>query len=204
MSSQARKIFYGEYSFAVSREVYEPAEDTFLLVNNLSVNENEEVLDMGTGCGILAVLASEKARKVVAVDINPHAVTCAKRNAQLNGFATKIEVRLGNLFDAIATDEKFDLILFNAPYLPTENEKGDLIEMAWNGGRTGRRIIDQFIDNVSEYLVNKGRILLVQSNLSNLGKTLERFSRQNLQAGTIAERKVAFEKILLIEARCNH
>ncbi len=51
----------------------------------------------------------------------------------------RVDVRLGDLFDPVE-DEKFDLILFNTPYLPTEEEEvvDDELEAAWNGGKDGR------------------------------------------------------------------
>jgi release factor glutamine methyltransferase len=202
MSYRPRKMFFGKYVFVVSREVYEPAEDTFLMAQNLSVRQGEKVLDMGTGCGILAVLAAEKTSEVVAVDVNPLAVACAKKNAKLNGVAAKVETFLGNLFDAIEANEKFDLILFNAPYLPVERGEGkSWIEKAWAGGKTGRTVIDQFISKASNYLTENGRILLVQSSLSNVGETLRQFSQHKLCATLVGEEKLAFEKIVLIEAR---
>lgn len=202
MNYQPKKVFFGKYVFAVSDEVYEPAEDTFLIAHNLSVSGGEKVLDMGTGCGILAVLAAEKTSEVVAVDVNPHAVACAKKNAELNGVAAKVETRLGNLFDTVEADEKFDLILFNAPYLPVERDEGkSWIEKAWAGGKTGRTVIDQFISKASKYLTENGRILLVQSNLSNVEETLRRFLPHKLRATLVGEEKLAFEKIVLIEAR---
>jgi len=202
MNYQPKKVFFGKYVFAVSEEVYEPAEDSFLLADNLLVNEGEKVLDIGTGCGILAVLAAEKASKVVAVDINPHAVVCVKKNAELNGVTAKVETRLGDLFDAIKADEKFDLILFNAPYLPSEQDEGkSWIEKAWVGGKTGRAVINRFVSKTSKYLTENGRILLTQSSLSNVEKTLERFPRYKLRAKIIGEKKLAFEKIILIEIR---
>ncbi len=202
MNSQHKKVFFGKYAFVVSENVYKPAEDTFLLAHNLSLNEGEKVLDMGTGCGVLAMLAAEKASKVVGVDINPHAVACAKKNAELNGVAAKIETRLGDLFDAVEVDEKFDLIVFNAPYLPVEHHEGkSWIEKAWAGGTMGRTVIDRFIDKVSKYLTKNGRIMLVQSSLSNVEETLKRFSQQKLHVAKVGEEKLAFEKIVLIEAR---
>jgi release factor glutamine methyltransferase len=199
MSSQPKKVFFGEYVFVVSENVYEPAEDTFLLARNLSINDGARVLDMGTGCGILAVLAAEKAGKAVAVDVNPHAVACARKNAELNGVAAKVEARVGNLFEAVESDEKFDLIIFNAPYLPVKEGEGrSWIEKAWAGGRT---VIDLFIDKASKYLAKKGRILLVQSSLSDVEKTLKRFSQHKLHATVVDEEKLAFEKIVLVEAR---
>ncbi|MFQ6068778.1 MAG: HemK2/MTQ2 family protein methyltransferase [Candidatus Bathyarchaeia archaeon] len=202
MNSRHKKVFFGKYFFVIFEEVYIPAEDTFLLARNLSVNKGERVLDMGTGCGVLAVLVTEKTSKVVAVDVNPYAVACAKKNAELNGVTAKVEVRLGDLFDTFEDDEKFDLILFNAPYLPIERGEGkSWIEKAWAGGKTGRAVIDRFIDEVSKYIMMNGRILLVQSSLSNVEKTLGRFSQRKLCATIVDEEKLDFEKIVLIKAR---
>jgi release factor glutamine methyltransferase len=202
MRSQVKRVFFGRYAFYVLREVYEPAEDTFLSARNLNVKEGERVLDMGTGCGILAVLAAERAEKVVAVDVNPHAASCAKKNAESNGVGAKVETRVGDLFEAIADDEKFDLILFNAPYLPVEKDEGaSWIEKAWAGGKTGRKVIDRFIGTAPHYLAEKGRILLVQSSLSNVEKTLKRLSQKKLHATIIGEETVVFEKIVLIGAQ---
>jgi len=201
MRSFEKKIFFDDSTFYILKDVYEPAEDTFLIAENLLVNENDVVLDMGTGCGILGILAAKKARKVAAVDINPHAVRCAKMNAKLNGVMGKMDIRLGNLFEAVNKKERFSLILFNAPYLPTEaGEQGTWIGRAWAGGPTGRQVIDEFISQASSHLRKDGRILLVQSTLSNVDETLRRLEKEGLQAKVIAEKKVAFEKIVVIQA----
>ncbi len=156
---------------------------------------------MGTGCGILAVMASKRASKVVAVDVNPEAVDCARMNAELSRLGYKIDVRLGNLFEPVRNRERFDLILFNAPYLPTENDgtKGWL-EKAWNGGRDGRRVINQFISDAPKFLARKGHILIVQSSLSDVKATLDRFSQCGLRAFVVESRKTDFESIVLIKA----
>ena len=203
MRSLRKTIFYADLSFEVYEEVYEPAEDTFLIADRLdrTIVEGDTVLDIGTGCGILAVIASKKASKVVATDVNPHAVECAKRNAKANGAASKVEVRLGDLFGPILETEKVDVILFNAPYLPSRpKEEKAWISRAWAGGRAGRQIIDDFITNVPKYLKEKGRILLVQSTLGNIQKTLMRFSDADLDAKVVAEKKMAFETIVVIQA----
>ena len=203
MKSSAKTIFYADLSFEVFEEVYEPADDTFLIADKLdqAIVEGDTVLDIGTGCGILAVIASKKAGKVVATDVNPHAVECAKRNAKANRAASNLEVRLGDLFEPILKTEKFDVILFNAPYLPsTPEEQKAWISRAWAGGRAGRKIIDNFIANAPNYLEAKGRILLAQSTLSNVQRTLMRFSDIGLDAKAIAQKKVAFETIVVIQA----
>ncbi|MGQ9461016.1 MAG: HemK2/MTQ2 family protein methyltransferase [Candidatus Bathyarchaeaceae archaeon] len=196
-----KKLSVKGYVFFVDEKVYEPAEDTFLLAENLKVEE-KEVLDVGTGCGILAVLAAKKAKKVVATDINPHAIKCAKKNAKMNGVEEEIEFRLGDLFQPIKPDETFSLILFNAPYLPSEpREERSWIGRAWAGGPNGRKAIDRFIMDAPKFLTYDGRILLVQSSLSNIDRTLERFDEAGLKARVVAEAKFPFERIVLIEAK---
>jgi len=197
-----KKLVVRGYVFFVDEKVYEPAEDTFLLVENLEVKEKEVVLDIGTGCGILAVLAAEKAKKVVATDINPYAIICSKRNAKINCVEDRIEFRLGDLFKPIRAHENFSLILFNAPYLPSEPyEKRNWIGRAWAGGPSGREVIDRFIINAPEFLMAGGQILLVQSSLSDIEKTLERFNEVGVEARVVTKVEFPFEKIALIEAR---
>jgi len=149
---------------------------------------------MGTGCGILAVLAAEKAKSVVAVDINPYAIECAVNNA--------IEFRLGDLFEPIKPNEQFSLILFNSPYLPSDpDEEKSWVGKAWAGGPNGRKVIDRFIMGAPNFLAAGGRIQLVQSSLSDVNRTLKMFNERNLWAMVVAQVKVPFESIVLVEAK---
>ena len=72
-------------------------------------------LDLGTGCGIQALLAAKHSERVVATDVNPRAVAFAAFNAALNG-VEGIEFRLGDGF-APVKGESFDLIVSNPPYV---------------------------------------------------------------------------------------
>ena len=202
MKSTGKKIFFNDYAFYVSKDVYEPAEDTFLLAENLSIDENDVVLDMGTGCGILGILVAKKAEKVVATDLNPYAIDCAKMNAKLNKVADKMNILRGDLFQTIKQNERFSLILFNAPYLPSnQDEEKTWIGRAWAGGPTGRQLINRFVSDAPQYLNKNGRILLVQSSLSNVNETMRKFREAGLKVRIVAEKKVMFETIVLIEAR---
>ena len=197
-----KKTFFRNIAFNVFNGVYEPAEDTFLIAENMVVNVGEEVLDVGSGCGILSVLSAEQAEEVVAMDINPEAVKCTKHNAMINGVSEKVNVIRGDLFKPLREKALFDLVLFNAPYLPTENEKPKgWIDYAWSGGKRGRTLIDRFIVHASKHLKPKGRILLVQSTLSDVNETLKQFSKQGFDASVLAEKKVSFETITLIQAK---
>ena len=189
--------------FFVDENVYEPAEDSFLLADNIHVSHGDRVLDVGTGCGIQGVVAAKTAAEVISVDLNPSAIYCARRNAFLNNVYSKMCFLLGDLLDSLDSAAKFDIILFNAPYLPSDNLEDDsFLALAWNGGRNGRMVIDRFINQVPNHLCDLGRILLVQSSLAGINETASAFKSHGFEISVVDECHVPFfEKIVLIEAR---
>lgn len=172
-------VFYRGRKFRVFPEVYKPAEDTFLLADNLRVNEGDKVLELGTGCGILSILAAEKKTEVVATDINQVALECAQKNAKAHEVGNRIDFRRGNLFGPIES-EKFDIVIFNPPYLPIPPSEslGGRLEKAWDGGPSGRKLTDRFLRKVEKYLKSGGRFLLIQSSLSGGEETLEKLDEK--------------------------
>ena len=145
-----KRVHFDNYVFNINEEVYDPAEDTFLFAENFEVKEGDLILDIGTGCGLLGILASKKAERVIAVDFNPFAIRCAKENSAINSVSSKIDFIQASLLKALNHSIKFDLILFNAPYLPSEKgEEASWIGRAWAGGANGREVIDQFIFEAS-------------------------------------------------------
>ena len=203
MPYPSKRINFADYSFDVYEGVYEPAEDTFLFAENLNVKEGGQVLDLGTGCGMLGILAAKKAENVLAVDLNPYAIRCAKENSALNGKRATIDFIQASLFSALNSAVSFDLILFNAPYLPSEEgEEASLIGRSWAGGANGREVVDRFISQAPPHLKPNGRVLLMQSTLTGVEETLRKFGVQGFKATVKAERKLPFfETLTLIEAQ---
>jgi release factor glutamine methyltransferase len=190
-------IKYQRMEFQTCNNVYEPAEDTFLLGDNLMVRKSDSVLEIGTGTGIIAILASKKAQSVTAIDINKYAVECASINAESN--IANVDIRLGNLFEPVI-DEKFDLILFNTPYLPTSEEEfvDDELEAAWNGGEDGRSVINRFIKDLPLHLNPYGRVQLVQSSLSNVEETVAMLMDIGFEVSITARERFFFEEIVVL------
>jgi len=200
MPSVNKKAFFDDFTLLVDENVYEPAEDSFLFAENLPAKGFCRVADVGTGCGILSIVAAKRAREVVAIDLNPYAVRCARQNAKSNGMINKIVFIQGDLLSSIDQNVKFDLILFNAPYLPMERENTSWLERSWAGGETGRDMIDRFVNEMSEHLSPNGQILLMQSSLSDIGQTEQRCLAMGLNPRIIARRSLPFfETIVLIE-----
>lgn len=145
-------------------DVYEPAEDTFLLMDSVSGIRNKECLEIGTGSGMVASLLAKSGNNVTATDIEKIAVSCAKNNAKLNGVSVKF--KQADLFQEIKG--KFDVIIFNPPYLPTEAEdrvKGPL-NTALDGGADGMAVTGRFLETAPQFLAPKGEIYVMISSLS--------------------------------------
>ena len=176
-------------------DVYEPAEDTFLLADNLMVRRGDMALDVGTGTGIIALLMARKAEWVLGVDVSPSAVELARENASLNGI-TNVEFRVSDLFENVAG--RFDVVTFNAPYLP--GEPRDEIDRALVGGKNGRDVIDRFIREVGDYVRPGGVVQLVQSSITGVDETLSAFRCHGFSPQVAAKLHVFFEDIVLINA----
>lgn len=118
------------------------------------------VLDMGTGSGVGAVFAARRGARVVAVDINPDAVRCARINALLNGVEERVEVRHGDLLEPLDPDrgDVFDLVLFNPPFY--RGTPRDNIDFAWRG----QDVLERFAAGLAGILAPGGRALIVFSD----------------------------------------
>src|SRR6202163_1823111 len=139
-------------------------------IDSRLVQRDWEILDMGTGCGVCAVFAARHARRVVAVDINEAAVRCAGINAQLNHLEHKIDVRHGDLFEAVP-GERFDLILFNPPFVigPPRDDR----DRAWRSSDVAQR----FAAGLGAHLNPGGSALVLLSSLRDGRSFLEEFCK---------------------------
>ena len=180
--------------------VYVPAEDSYMLADNLIIEKGQSVLEIGTGSGIVAMYASKLTDNITVTDINFDACELARKNFEANNIGN-IEILFGNLFEPVK-NRKFDVILFNTPYLPTEEGEvlEDTINYAFDGGLNGRKVIDLFLDEVGNHLNDGGIVQLIQSSLSGNEETLEKLDSLGFIAEIADSEHFFFEDITLINA----
>lgn len=119
----------------------------------------ERALDLGTGCGIQALLVSRHASVVVATDISERALAYAELNAQLNG-VHNVEVRHGSLFEPVA-GEAFDLIVSNPPFVITPRVQGVPEYEYRDGGLVGDALVEAFLREAPAHLTPGGAAQLL-------------------------------------------
>ncbi|MCJ7479266.1 MAG: methyltransferase [Candidatus Nanohaloarchaeota archaeon QJJ-7] len=180
----------------MSEGIYRPRKDSFLLKEVLEAQELEgkKVLDVGTGSGILAIAAAEQGAEVTAVDTNPEAVRTVKEKTEELGL--DIDAFVSDLFEEVSG--RFDLVVFNPPYVPGE-EEGLAGEEVWVGGEDGREVIDRFLREVEGYLKQGGELLMVQSSRNDTGESLESIEEEGLEARVLQREELHFEELVVIQ-----
>ena len=188
------KFYHGDIILDVPETVYYPREDSLLLAKILE-KENlaaKKVLEIGCGSGFLAILMTKKGAIVSAIDISDEAVKVTNQNAKTNG--TALTCFQSNLFSAVTS--KFDLIIFNPPYLPDESN-----DATYSGGKTGRKVIEKFIENTKDFLERDGKILLLISSLTGENEVIPLFHTYSFKTKVIAREKIPWEELMVIEAK---
>jgi len=108
----------------------------------------ERALDVGTGNGIQALLASRHAEHVVATDVNPRALEAARLNARLNE-VENVEVREGSLFEP-AAGERFDLVTCNPPYVISPESSYAYRDSGLPGDAVSREVVQRAPEHLAD------------------------------------------------------
>jgi len=186
-------------------QVYKPAEDSLLAIKAIKGLNNlrkQDILDIGTGSGILGLYAAMlfHAKKLVMSDINKRACKLAEKNYMLNKDklnGTDVTILKSDLFENIKG--RYDLIIFNAPYLRGSIDAHlPIIERAWNGGPTGIEIALRFLDEASTHLKKNGVIILLASSLSDVDMLRKKIDELGYRIKSELKEHYFFEDIIAI------
>ncbi len=177
--------------------IYQPEQDSYLLaeqikifVKGLDKSKNTSMLDMGSGSGIQAITA-------IQAGVNKKCILCADINKE-----TVVQLKKKNLI-AIASDlfnkinrkYKFNLIVFNPPYLP--EDKYDK-QPDTTAGKRGNEMIIKFLKQAKAYLAEDGVILLLFSSLSHPEEILKEAKKLRYDAERMAEKSAGMMERLYV------
>ena len=164
--------------------IYEPKEDSYLILNYIKDYSKGKILDVGTGSGILAEEAN-KYGDVLATDIDDEVIEYFRKKG--------IKVIKSDLFSNV--EGKFDLIIFNPPYLPEDKEEDKESKRVTTGGKQGFELIERFFSEVKNYLKKDGKILIVFSSLT--GDVFGIMRKYGFDYKILEKEKAFFEDILI-------
>ncbi|XP_029876647.1 methyltransferase N6AMT1 isoform X1 [Aquila chrysaetos chrysaetos] len=196
------------------RDVYEPAEDTFLLLDALERDAArlrqarvEICLEIGSGSGVVSTfLASSiigSSALYICTDINPMAAYCTLETALLNN--VHLQPVITDLVKGLSPrlNGKVDLLLFNPPYVVTPSEEVESrgIEASWAGGRKGREVMDRVFPLVPDLLSPGGLFYLVTIKENNPDEILETMKKGGLEGTRVLSRQAGQEMLTILKFR---
>lgn len=200
---------YPEPAISVAHNVYQPQEDSRLLVDvmhDTALIPGRRVLDLCTGSGFVAIASAEMGcAGITAFDICPHAVRCSRGNAALAGL--DVDVREGSWMDAVDC-APFDVVVANPPYVPTPPaDDSELIRSsagpswAWNAGADGRLVLDPLCESAPKLLCDGGSLLLVHSAIAGVRQSLDRLKGAGMEAEVVASKWIPFGPVMSARAK---
>ncbi len=186
----ASRFFYKDIALEIPDSVYMPRDDSIMLAEILENEKAEHVLDIGCGSGFLAILLAKHDCTVIAVDINPEAISATEKNAAMN--FVEINVVQSDLFENVK--DNFDLIVFNPPYLP-----GEPYDIQWSGGID---LVKKFLEDAREYLKKDGKIIFVISTLTAPEKEIiDLIEKNSYKYKILARKKIPWEELIAFELK---
>jgi len=171
--------------------VYRPAEDSYLLLEAVSVAPGERFLEVGAGAGLVALHAA-RVTPAVATDVNPDAVDLLRRSAKRN--RVPLDVVRTDLMAGLRG--RFDVVALNPPYLAGRPQ--DPLERAWHGGAAGSAVSIRFLKDLPRVLAPSGRAYLI---LSRENVPARELAESAFRVKVIASKALFFERLEALELR---
>jgi release factor glutamine methyltransferase len=169
---------------------------SLLLAENIPDLTGKTAVDLGTGSGILAIVAClQGAATVYLLDTYDKAISLALDNGKRNGVGDRlIHLPIGATMLPLPAGKKVDVILSNPAQLPLPQQ--DRENSPFYAGPEGRSMIDALIVEAPMKLNPSGHLLMTHNSLSNLNKSITLLSTVGLQPRILAERSIPFRPFI--------
>lgn len=152
-------------SFVVHRGVYDTGVDTELMAQAARILRGERFLEIGCGCGAIALLMAARCRAGVGADVSPAAVINSECNRKRLGISN-VQFVLADVFDGVCGE--FDVVLCNPPY--NQHHAADVIErMFWDPEDSMKQ---RFFDQVPRFIRKNGRVYFGWADFPDLDAML--------------------------------
>jgi SAM-dependent methyltransferase len=141
------------------------------LMHHSGARAGQTALDLGTGCGNLALAAACRGANVIAADIDDRALALAEENARANGLQSKVQFVFSDWFSELS-GKRFDLLVSNPPFVPMPAGCSHVTHSY--GGADGLRCVRSILSEAPNYLARCGRLqmLLLSVGTRDLPKAL--------------------------------
>lgn len=189
-------------------DVYEPSEDSFLLLDALELEMDflksikpDIIVEIGSGSGIIiSAIASFMHNSCVyyGTDVNTQACLASLNTSKLN--SVNVEILNMNLLNNFK-NKLFDVIVFNPPYVVTDPSEiqGNGLNRAWAGGANGRQITDVVLKNLDSLLTQKGVCYMVILKENKLQEIEDDMLKRGFGCVVVTERKVPGEHLFVLK-----
>lgn len=200
------------------KKVYEPAEDTFLLLDALEndldilIKDAQICMECGSGSGTVITALSKAFQRantvpriMIATDINMNACKTTRKCSSYH--SQNIEVLRSDLALPLVDrlSQQIDVLIFNPPYVPTEAEEiestsENCLNLSWAGGRNGRELIDRFLKVFVPRLLSKprGKAYLVCLDRNDIDELTGLLLINKIRGTVVKERVAGIEHLYVI------
>lgn len=179
-----------------TRKIYEPSDDSFLLLDSVKNLKCEVAVDVGTGTGFIAINIVQNCNFVIGTDIDINSIKEAK-NIVRNKRVHNIDFIVCDLATALR-DSSVNLVIFNPPYLPSDEYKTD-IDIQTLQFYDKNDIIVRFIIDARRILARNGSCYMVYSSLTDTREMMRIAPVLFNSVKVIAEKTLFFETLYVIE-----
>lgn len=182
--------------YATRDDVYDPHDDTELLIEAVRTQAGESALDLGCGAGLVGIQMRKLGARVLCADLNGSALRLARENAKRNN--VDVFVARSDMTKALRLG-RFDVVAFNPPYLPTTPKERleTPLNYAFDGGDDGLGPTNRFLDECQRD--PPGRVFLIGSSLQGNGGVERSATARGMRVRVACTKNLSWETLTVYD-----